>query len=71
MLDLPAGASLIPNPINRRPGFSFANGHGFPGFPEITQPMMKRVLAPRDDTGENHGRCTLPFPGDKAARPDR
>lgn len=44
MADLPRGAALIPNPVNRVPGFSVANCHFVPGFPEMAWPMLKWVL---------------------------
>lgn len=45
MAELPAGAELIPNPVNRVPGF-FLDQHFFmPGFPTMAHPMMDWVLA--------------------------
>ena len=44
MADLPQGATLIPNPVNRVPGFSVANIHCLPGFPEMAWPMLNWVL---------------------------
>lgn len=44
MADLPAGSRLIPNPINRVPGFSFADHHFLPGFPHMAWPMLEWVL---------------------------
>ena len=44
MADLPQGATLIPNPVNRVPGFSVGNIHCLPGFPEMAWPMLKWVL---------------------------
>lgn len=44
MADLPQGATLIPNPINRVPGFSVGNIHCLPGFPEMAWPMLKWVM---------------------------
>jgi molybdopterin-biosynthesis enzyme MoeA-like protein len=44
MADLPAGCTLIPNPLNRIPGFAIA-GHWFlPGFPQMAWPMADWVL---------------------------
>ncbi|MCX9154825.1 molybdopterin-binding protein [Niveibacterium sp. 24ML] len=40
----PAGAHIIPNPYNRIPGFSVANGHFVPGFPVMAWPMLEWVL---------------------------
>jgi molybdopterin-biosynthesis enzyme MoeA-like protein len=44
MVEFPSGASLIPNPVNRVPGFRIRNGYFLPGFPEMAQPMMRWVL---------------------------
>lgn len=44
MVDFPEGATLIPNPVNRVPGFSIGNGYFLPGFPEMASPMMEWVL---------------------------
>jgi len=44
MGEFPEGAELIPNPVNRIPGFSI-RGHWFvPGFPEMAWPMIEWVL---------------------------
>lgn len=45
MADLPEGATLIPNPINKIPGFSLGKQHFFPGFPQMAEPMSEWVLA--------------------------
>lgn len=47
MADLPANAELIPNPVNRVPGFSVGHHHFLPGFPEMAWPMMEWVLDQR------------------------
>ena len=44
MSDLPEGCELIPNPINRCPGFSIRDHHFLPGFPHMGWPMMDWVL---------------------------
>jgi len=44
MADLPEGSRIIPNPINRVPGFSFKNHHFMPGFPEMSWPMSEWIL---------------------------
>jgi len=44
MVDFPAGARLIPNPINRVPGFSLGRHHFVPGFPNMAWPMVEWVL---------------------------
>jgi molybdopterin-biosynthesis enzyme MoeA-like protein len=47
MVDFPAGAALIPNPVNRVPGFYVENCHFVPGFPEMAWPMLEWVLDQR------------------------
>ena len=44
MIEFPEGADIIPNPVNNIPGFSIANHHFVPGFPEMAKPMMEWVL---------------------------
>lgn len=56
MADFPAGADLIPNPVNRVAGFAAGlkgqkPSHYFlPGFPQMAHPMMEWVL----DTHYSH-----------------
>jgi molybdopterin-biosynthesis enzyme MoeA-like protein len=45
MAELPAGSSLIPNPINGIPGFACAEHFCVPGFPSMAEPMVRWVLA--------------------------
>lgn len=40
----PAGASIIPNPYNRIPGFSVGHLHFMPGFPVMAHPMLDWLL---------------------------
>ena len=40
----PQGASLIPNPYNKIPGFTVGTVHFVPGFPVMAWPMMESVL---------------------------
>lgn len=40
----PQGAEIIPNPVNRIPGFSLRNHHFVPGFPQMAWPMVEWVL---------------------------
>ncbi len=40
----PEGASIIPNPYNKIPGFSHGHVHFLPGFPVMAWPMMAWVL---------------------------
>jgi len=47
MGEFPQGASIIPNPVNRVPGFSLAEHHFVPGFPQMAWPMVEWVLDTR------------------------
>jgi molybdopterin-biosynthesis enzyme MoeA-like protein len=40
----PRGATLIPNPYNRIPGFTVGSVHFVPGFPVMAWPMIEWVL---------------------------
>jgi len=44
MGEFPEGAALIPNPINRIPGFRVGTHWFVPGFPEMAWPMLEWVL---------------------------
>lgn len=44
MADVPEGASLIPNPPGLIPGFSIADHHFLPGFPDMAAGMLAWVL---------------------------
>jgi len=46
----PQGASIIPNPYNKIPGFSVGRVHFVPGFPVMAWPMIEWVL----DTDYRH-----------------
>ena len=50
MADFPAGADIIPNPVNRVAGFSVKTHYFVPGFPAMAWPMMEWVL----DTHYSH-----------------
>ena len=45
MAEFPAGARIIPNPVNRVAGFAIRDHHFFPGFPQMAWPMLDWVLA--------------------------
>jgi molybdopterin-biosynthesis enzyme MoeA-like protein len=47
MGEFPAGAQVIPNPVNRIPGFSLAEHHFVPGFPQMAWPMVEWLLDTR------------------------
>lgn len=60
MADLPDGAGLIPNPVNRVPGFSVGDMHFLPGFPQMAGPMMEWVLSRYpDESDEDRVRSVL------------
>ena len=44
MADLPQGSELIPNPVNKVPGFSINEHYFLPGFPDMAHPMGQWVL---------------------------
>jgi molybdopterin-biosynthesis enzyme MoeA-like protein len=44
MGEFPAGSKIIPNPVNRIPGFSLREHHFVPGFPQMAWPMVEWVL---------------------------
>ncbi len=44
MAELPEGSRIIPNTINRVPGFSYEHHHFMPGFPEMSWPMLEWIL---------------------------
>ncbi|HUQ26661.1 MAG TPA: molybdopterin-binding protein [Burkholderiales bacterium] len=44
MGEFPAGARIIPNPVNRIPGFSLGEHHFVPGFPQMAWPMVEWLL---------------------------
>ena len=47
---LPSGSRIIPNPVNRVPGFSLFHHHFMPGFPQMAWPMIEWLL----DTHYSH-----------------
>jgi molybdopterin-biosynthesis enzyme MoeA-like protein len=44
MGEFPLGADIIPNPVNRVPGFAIRQHWFVPGFPEMAWPMFEWVL---------------------------
>ncbi len=42
--EFPVGSRIVPNPVNHMPGFSYANHHFFPGFPQMAWPMLEWTL---------------------------
>ncbi len=47
MAEFPAGAAIIPNPVNGVAAFSVRDHHFFPGFPQMAWPMLDWVLDTR------------------------
>jgi molybdopterin-biosynthesis enzyme MoeA-like protein len=47
MGEFPQGAAIIPNPVNRIPGFSVGDHHFVPGFPQMAWPMVEWALETR------------------------
>jgi molybdopterin-biosynthesis enzyme MoeA-like protein len=67
MIDFPAGATLIPNPVNRVPGFRIRNGHFVPGFPNMASAMMTWVLDHWYAPGPKRTARTVIIPGAREA----
>jgi molybdopterin-biosynthesis enzyme MoeA-like protein len=44
MGEFPEGSAIIPNPVNRIPGFSLREHYFVPGFPQMAWPMVEWVL---------------------------
>lgn len=44
LIEFPAGSRIIPNPVNRVPGFSIREHYFVPGFPNMAWPMIEWVL---------------------------
>ena len=44
MGEFPEGSVIIPNPVNRIPGFSIHGHHFVPGFPQMAWPMVEWIL---------------------------
>ena len=61
MAKLPIGAKLLPNPVNRMPGFSLDDRCFFmPGFPEMSHPMVEYALDKYfKESGKREYRYTL------------
>ncbi len=52
LVEFPEGARLIPNPVNRVPGFSINDAYFLPGFPSMAEPMAAWVLDTYYERGE-------------------
>lgn len=44
LVEFPEGAVIIPNPVNRVPGFAIREHYFVPGFPNMAWPMIEWVL---------------------------
>ena len=44
LITFPDGCNLIPNPVNRIPGFHINRHYFVPGFPQMAQPMLEWAL---------------------------
>ena len=60
MGEYPVGSAIIPNPINRIPGFSIHHHHFVPGFPNMAWPMVEWVL--------DHHYAHLQAPGSRVSQ---
>ncbi|MBN1558118.1 MAG: competence/damage-inducible protein A [Lentisphaerae bacterium] len=67
MVEFPQGAALIPNPVNRVPGFRIRNGHFLPGFPSMAAPMTAWVLDTWFEHGPERTAAALVLPGAREA----
>ena len=62
MADMPAGASLIPNPVSGAPGFRVENVFVMAGVPRIMQAMLEHVISeikPGEAIKSNSISCNL------------
>lgn len=67
MAEFAEGASLIPNPVNNVSGFSIANGHFMPGFPNMAKPMTQWILDTIYEHGHEQQSVTYVCPGVREA----
>jgi molybdopterin-biosynthesis enzyme MoeA-like protein len=54
LVTFPEGAAIIPNPVNRIPGFALNEHYFVPGFPKMAWPMIEWVL------DEHYRECQAP-----------
>ena len=60
MAELPKGAQLLDNPVNKMPAFSLDERYFFmPGFPEMSHPMMETILSKLIPESKKYYRHTL------------
>ncbi len=63
----PKGADLIPNPINRIPGFSIDRAYFLPGFPRMAAGMAEWILDTYFEKGPEQTRRAFRLPGSREA----
>ncbi len=60
MAELPEGATLLENPVNQMPAFALDERYYFmPGFPEMSHPMVEKILAKLIPNKREYYRHTL------------
>lgn len=60
MAELPEGATLLENPVNQMPAFALDERYYFmPGFPEMSHPMVKKIIEKLLPNKRNYYRHTL------------
>ncbi len=60
MAELPKGATLLENPINKMPAFALDERYFFmPGFPEMSHPMVEKILTKLIPNKRTYYRHTL------------
>ena len=60
MAELPRGATLLDNPVNKMPAFALDERYYFvPGFPEMSDPMVEKILTKLIPNKRTYYRHTL------------
>ncbi|AKF24542.1 molybdopterin-binding protein [Sulfurovum lithotrophicum] len=60
MAELPKGAELLDNPVNKMPAFSLDERYFFmPGFPEMSHPMLEEIMKKLLPESKTYYRYTL------------
>ena len=60
MAELPKGATLLENPVNKMPAFALDERYYFmPGFPEMSHPMVEKILTQLIPNKRTYYRHTL------------
>jgi len=60
MAELPVGATLLENPVNKMPAFALDERYFFmPGFPEMSHPMVEKILTKLIPNKRTYHRYTL------------